>query len=176
MQWHPVRRIAVIGWQSGEITLYNDHGGQYYEQSSLHRSPLTVLKWNKSGSRIISADKVSTQAIYLLKKLLYFFALDMFSLNILFCEIINGMLIQSGLLAVWNVDPQGKIHPVPIHQHRLQSTIVDCVMLHPLATPTIGKRGSVLDAYTWQRKGAAQIAESTQDPIACFIITQGEWS
>ncbi len=80
MQWHPVRRIAVIGWQSGEITLYNDDEQTYCEQSSLHRSPLTVLRWNKSGSRIISGDKVGAGSD--IAKIVV--ALEMFSLNIYF--------------------------------------------------------------------------------------------
>jgi len=59
MQWHPVSKIVAIGWRSGEITLYNDHDKSYHEQSSVHRAPLSVLRWNKTGSRLIAGDKVS---------------------------------------------------------------------------------------------------------------------
>ena len=58
LQWHPASRILAIGWRSGEITTFNHHSFDYFEQSSLHRSPMTVIRWNKNGSRLITADKV----------------------------------------------------------------------------------------------------------------------
>lgn len=58
MQWHPDKKIVAIGWRSGEITTYNDHDKSFFEQSSIHRSPITVLRWNNKGTRLISADKV----------------------------------------------------------------------------------------------------------------------
>lgn len=59
--WHPERKVIAIGWRSGEITVYNNHDHEFFEQSSIHRSPISVLQWNKTGSRIISGDKVSTR-------------------------------------------------------------------------------------------------------------------
>ena len=67
--WHPDRKIVAMGWNSGEITTANlsdlkSH--EVYEQISIHRAPVTVLKWNQSGSRLISGDQVWPSKIFLL--------------------------------------------------------------------------------------------------------------
>ena len=92
-------------------------------------------------------------------------------LNQLFAIIIY----QSGLLIVWKVDSL-KLHPIPLHQHRLHSTITHCTMLHPIAMARDSlemgraKGGSVLDAFSWQNKSAISMAKSVVDPICCFCV------
>ena len=78
--------------------------------------------------------------------------------------------LQSGLLVVWKVDVHGQLHPVPLHQHRLHAPLTHCEMLHPISTEST-KGGSVLENFTWERKSAALMAMSIQDPIACFCAT-----
>ena len=58
MEWHPESKIITVGWQSGEITTYNHNEEKVHEQSSTHRNPITVIRWNQNGSWLISADKV----------------------------------------------------------------------------------------------------------------------
>ncbi len=58
MEWHSESKIIAVGWQSGEITTYNHSEEKVHEQSSIHRSPITVIQWNQNGSRLISGDKV----------------------------------------------------------------------------------------------------------------------
>ena len=58
MQWHPEKKIIAVGWRSGEVTTYNDHDHDFFEQSSIHRSPLSFLRWNQSGTQLVSGDKV----------------------------------------------------------------------------------------------------------------------
>lgn len=72
----------------------------------------------------------------------------------------------------------GKLHPLPLHQHRLRSSISHCLMLHPSAmtrehssSSRLKGSGSVLDAYSWQNKSAILLAQSISDPICCFCIT-----
>ena len=80
---------------------------------------------------------------------------------------------QSGLLVVWKVDSHGQLHPVPLHQHRMHAPLTHCEMLHPVSTEISAttKGGSVLEAFTWERKSAALMAMSVQDPIACFCAS-----
>ena len=40
------------------MTTYNDHDHDFFEQSSIHRSPLSFLRWNQSGTQLVSGDKV----------------------------------------------------------------------------------------------------------------------
>lgn len=82
------------------------------------------------------------------------------------------MFNQSGLLSVWSIDSQGQLHPAPIHQHRLHSPVTHCAMLHPYTDTNTTSSGSVLDSFSWQKKSAAHLAQSVQDPIACFIATE----
>ena len=79
---------------------------------------------------------------------------------------------------VWKVDVMGKLHPLPLHQHRLRSPISHCLMLHPSAltqersdSSRIKGSGSTLDAYTWQNKTAILLAQTISDPICSFCIT-----
>ncbi len=79
---------------------------------------------------------------------------------------------------IWKVDAKGKLHPTPLHQHRLSSGISHIVMLHPLAmangsSSNMAKKtsSSVLDAYSWQSKSAAMLAQTITDPISCFCTT-----
>ena len=58
MQWHPDKKLIAIGWRSGEITTYNDVEHDFFEQSSIHRSAVSVVKWNKNGTRLVTGDKV----------------------------------------------------------------------------------------------------------------------
>lgn len=58
LEWHPEDKVIAIGWQSGEITTYDVGENKIYEQSSIHRSPLTVITWNQCGSRLVSGDQV----------------------------------------------------------------------------------------------------------------------
>lgn len=57
-QWHPEKKIIAIGWRSGEITVYNNTEHKFYEQSSIHRAAVSIMRWNKNGSRLITGDKV----------------------------------------------------------------------------------------------------------------------
>lgn len=59
LAWHPELKIVAIGWRSGEITTYNHIEDLVYEQGSIHRSPVNVVKWNQNGTRLISGDKVA---------------------------------------------------------------------------------------------------------------------
>lgn len=59
MEWHPDSKVIAIGWRSGEITTYNHAEDQIHEQSSIHRMPVAVIRWNQNGSRIVSGDKVN---------------------------------------------------------------------------------------------------------------------
>lgn len=133
LQWHPDKKIIAIGWQSGEITTYNDTDHEIFEQSSIHRAAIGFLQWNSGGTKLISGDK-------------------------------------SGLLVVWKVEPKGQLHPIPLHQHRMQGPLMQCVMHTSTQSSSRPRPGdtSVLEAYSWQRK-----SEPSPDAnnICCFCTS-----
>ena len=66
------------------------------------------------------------------------------------------LFLQSGLMVVWKVDAVGKLNPLPLHQHRLQSSVSHSVMVHPNAiakelSDASKGRGSVLDTFSWRK-------------------------
>ena len=66
MQWHPEKKVIAVGWSSGEITTYNNTENKFYEQSSIHRAAISIMRWNKNGSRLITGDKVGdVQILYI---------------------------------------------------------------------------------------------------------------
>ena len=57
--WHPTRKIIAVGFENGELLIWNDHDHELFEGLPLHKHPITVLHWSSNGSRLISGDKVS---------------------------------------------------------------------------------------------------------------------
>lgn len=58
LSWHPVRKILAIGWESGEVLIWNDHDHDLFEVYSVHKSVVKVLQWSNNGSRLVSGDEV----------------------------------------------------------------------------------------------------------------------
>jgi hypothetical protein len=58
MEWQPEKKVIAIGWRSGEITTYNNSEEKVFEQSSSHKSPINVVRWNQNGTRMLSSDQV----------------------------------------------------------------------------------------------------------------------
>nr|XP_053636064.1 uncharacterized protein LOC128691223 [Cherax quadricarinatus] len=46
----------AVGWESGELYLWNDHEHELHEIQSLHRAPISILKFSEGGTRLVSAD------------------------------------------------------------------------------------------------------------------------
>ncbi|XP_076028823.1 intraflagellar transport protein rempA [Oratosquilla oratoria] len=56
LAWHPIKRILAVGWESGELYLWNDHENELHEIQSLHRAPISILQFSDAGTRLVSAD------------------------------------------------------------------------------------------------------------------------
>ncbi|GFO12432.1 intraflagellar transport protein 140 homolog, partial [Plakobranchus ocellatus] len=54
--WHPTRKIIAVGWETGEITIWNEQDKELIEAAHLHRSEVTVMRWSSNGTRLLSAD------------------------------------------------------------------------------------------------------------------------
>ncbi|CAL4114854.1 unnamed protein product, partial [Meganyctiphanes norvegica] len=54
--WHPSKRILSVGWESGELFIWNDHESELHEIQSLHRAPIAILQFSAAGSRLVTAD------------------------------------------------------------------------------------------------------------------------
>ncbi|BFZ17235.1 hypothetical protein BsWGS_20274 [Bradybaena similaris] len=54
--WHPTRKILAVGWETGEISLWNEQDKELIDATHLHRSEVTVMHWSSNGTRLLTAD------------------------------------------------------------------------------------------------------------------------
>ena len=58
LSWHSTKKILAVGWDNGEITLWNGQDKEIHAASQLHSSSISTMVWTSRGSRIGSCDKV----------------------------------------------------------------------------------------------------------------------
>ncbi len=58
IDWHPTKKVLAIGWETGDIQLWNDIEKNLYEPQSDHCSQIKSLNWTGNGTRLLSADSV----------------------------------------------------------------------------------------------------------------------
>lgn len=64
MQWHPTKKILAIGWETGEIQIWNEHDHELYEIVHLHKSDIKSVNWTSNGTRILTGDSVRCFQVY----------------------------------------------------------------------------------------------------------------
>lgn len=62
--WHPVRKIIAIGWESGDVLIWNEHEHELHEVFSVHKSAVKVMKWSNNGNRLVSGDENGILAVW----------------------------------------------------------------------------------------------------------------
>lgn len=62
--WHPVRKILAIGWQSGDVLMWNEHDRELHEASSIHQSAVRVIQWSNNGNRLVTTDENGILAVW----------------------------------------------------------------------------------------------------------------
>ncbi|XP_060569057.1 intraflagellar transport protein 140 homolog [Ruditapes philippinarum] len=55
--WHPTKKIIAVGFENGELLIWNAVDCELFEGLPLHKHAITVLHWSSNGSRLISGDK-----------------------------------------------------------------------------------------------------------------------
>ncbi|XP_074648558.1 intraflagellar transport protein 140 homolog [Tubulanus polymorphus] len=56
LTWHPTKKILAVGWDSGEITIWNDQEREPHLVQNLHRTMVRALVWSSNGTRLLSCD------------------------------------------------------------------------------------------------------------------------
>ena len=59
VQWHPIKKVLAIGWETGELCIRNEHERELYEVPLVHKAEITILQWSSTGSRLVTGDSVS---------------------------------------------------------------------------------------------------------------------
>ena len=58
LAWHPVKKILVMGWDSGEIYLYANQ--QCSKVDSSHNASVHLAQFSAQGNSLVTADKSGT--------------------------------------------------------------------------------------------------------------------
>lgn len=57
--WHPTRPLLAIGWETGEILVFNKRDKEQHTVPPSHSTTISVLCWTTNGNCLVSGDKVS---------------------------------------------------------------------------------------------------------------------
>ena len=65
LQWHPRQNTLAIGYEKGQIVLYNYDQHSAKEDNEIHKDKRIVLiEYNEEGNRMISCDEKGLVVMY----------------------------------------------------------------------------------------------------------------
>ncbi|XP_064637216.1 intraflagellar transport protein 140 homolog [Lineus longissimus] len=56
VRWHPTKKIVAIGWDTGEIIVWNEHERELHDVPTVHRTDIKAMEWSSSGTRLLTGD------------------------------------------------------------------------------------------------------------------------
>ena len=127
LAWHPTRKILAVGWETGELTIWNDSEHETYEVPLLHKGEITILLWTSNGTKLLTGDAVSL-TIHLISWIWNQIYL-MLAFTNWQCVLFSSL--QLGLLILWKTDSRGRVQQTPLLQENLEEQIMQCVLRPP---------------------------------------------
>ncbi|XP_075533843.1 intraflagellar transport protein rempA isoform X2 [Dermacentor variabilis] len=60
LSWHPWAPLLALGWDSGEVCVWDERRAALHEPQTQHKRAVARLLWNGAGTRLVSIDAVGT--------------------------------------------------------------------------------------------------------------------
>ena len=64
IEWHPFNPVLAIGWDNGRITIWNEDTKAPKEEGKPHVDPIMMIRFNPSGSRMVTSDLTGTIGVW----------------------------------------------------------------------------------------------------------------
>lgn len=75
MAWYFIKKIFAVGWDNGELLVWNEYDYELYELFFLYKISIIVFGWSLAGIRFSFGDKVK---IWNIRDLYYEIYLNIF--------------------------------------------------------------------------------------------------
>ncbi|XP_052768007.1 intraflagellar transport protein 140 homolog [Mya arenaria] len=143
--WHPTKRIIAVGFENGELLIWNNADHELFEGLPLHKHAITVMHWSSNGSRLISGDKSGVVMVWKADS--------------------KGRLQQNPLHQHHCQEPLAQVifKPVPPPDPATDIT--------QLAKAAVSGDESALDMFTWKKGKAAKSTTTfgAQESLSFFV-------
>lgn len=64
MAWYFIKKIFAVGWDNGELLVWNEYDYELYELFFLYKISIIVFGWSLAGIRFLFGDKVKIWNIW----------------------------------------------------------------------------------------------------------------